>query len=64
MVSLLLTYILWLFFGFFGVHRIYLGDPIGFCIYMFFLVFTAGLGNLIFWILDFCLIPIMVREKN
>ncbi|MGJ8696521.1 MAG: TM2 domain-containing protein [Verrucomicrobiaceae bacterium] len=57
--SLLVTYILWFFFGVFGVHRLYLGH-IGWAVVYF---LTGGLF-LIGWIVDLFLNPSYVAEYN
>ena len=66
--SLALTYLLWFFFGFFGIHRLYLEDMNGFLIYIIlWLFFWTGIclvAILVFWIIDICLIPGLVRNKN
>lgn len=56
-------YILWFFFGTFGVHRLYLGDVFGFALYMIFWL-SGGILNLIFWLIDLCLIPSLVNNYN
>ena len=57
--SLLLTYILWFFFGFLGVHRLYLGH-IGWAI----LYFLTGGFFFIGVIVDLFLNPSYVRDYN
>lgn len=57
--SLFLTYFLWLFFGFFGVHRLYLGH-IGWAVVYFFTGGIFGVG----WLIDLFLNPSYVRNYN
>jgi TM2 domain-containing membrane protein YozV len=52
MQSLLLTYVLWLFGGLFGLHKFYLGRPFIGLLYFF----TGGLF-LVGWIVDFFTLP-------
>lgn len=52
------AYVLWLFLGYFGIHRLYLRDMDGFCIYL--CLFVASLivpqymwvGSLLFMLYD------------
>lgn len=53
------AYALWLFLGFFGVHRFYLGDNVGGLLQLF----TLG-GAGIWWLIDIVLIPGMVNRSN
>jgi len=59
MKSMLVAYVLWFFFGIFGIHRFYLGRTCSGLVYLF----TAGLLG-IGWIIDVCLIPGIVEEEN
>jgi TM2 domain-containing membrane protein YozV len=59
MQSLLLTYVLWLFGGLFGLHKFYLGRPFIGLLYFF----TGGLF-LVGWIVDFFTLPRQVRIAN
>jgi hypothetical protein len=59
MKSLLLTYLLWLVGGFFGVHKFYLGRPVIGLLYFF----TGGLFVL-GWLVDFFTLPRQVRITN
>jgi TM2 domain-containing membrane protein YozV len=59
MKSLLLSYILWLLGGFFGLHKFYLGRPWMGLLYFF----TGGLLCL-GWIVDFFTLPRQVRIAN
>ncbi len=59
MYSLFVAYMLWLFLGFFGAHRFYLGR-IGTGL---FYALTGG-GFFFGWAFDFFHIPSMVREAN
>jgi TM2 domain-containing membrane protein YozV len=73
--SMLLAYVLWWFLGTFGVHRFYLGR-IGSGLAMLVtaavsialtIVLVGFLGLIVlgvWWIIDACLIPGMVREHN
>ncbi|EFA83585.1 TM2 domain-containing protein [Heterostelium album PN500] len=54
-----LTYLLWFFFGVFGVHRFYLQRYVSGFIYLF----TLGIFG-IGWLVDLFLIPSMVRHFN
>ncbi len=57
--SVLVAYILWFFFGYFGVHRFYLNRPLSGIIYLL----TGGIFGIGF-IIDICLIPVMVEDEN
>jgi TM2 domain-containing membrane protein YozV len=59
MKSLLLTYLLWLVGGLFGLHKFYLGHPAIGLLYFF----TGGLFFL-GWVVDFFTIPHQVRVAN
>lgn len=59
MRSVLVAYILWFFFGVFGVHRLYCNR-----LWTALLWFLTGGLFLIGWIVDLFLIPAMVRETN
>jgi TM2 domain-containing membrane protein YozV len=59
MKSLLLSYVLWFFGGFFGLHKFYLGRPFVGLLYFF----TGGLFML-GWIVDFFTLPRQVRVAN
>lgn len=59
MKSLLLTYLLWLVGGLFGLHKFYLGHPAVGLLYFF----TGGLFVL-GWVVDFFTIPRQVRVAN
>ena len=60
------AYLLWLLFGWFGVHRIYAGKT-GSGIAQMLLTFT-GIGFLVvtfwWWLIDAFLVPDMVNESN
>lgn len=56
MKSLLLSYLLWFFGGFFGLHKFYLGRPLMGLLYFF----TGGLF-FIGWVVDFFTLPRQVR---
>lgn len=58
--SLLLTYALWLFGGFFGLHKLYLGRPLMGLVYFF--TFGGGFG--IGWLIDFFTLPRQVQVSN
>ena len=58
--SLLLAYVLWLFGGFFGLHKFYLGRPIMGLVYFF--TFGGGFG--MGWLFDFCTLPRQVQLAN
>ncbi len=58
--SLLLTYVLWLFGGFFGLHKWYLGRPLMGLGYFF--TFGGGFG--IGWLIDFFTLPRQVQVAN
>jgi len=57
--SLFLAYVLWFFFGIFGVHRFYLGRPVSGFIYLF----TAGIVGIGF-LVDLFALPYLVRKYN
>jgi TM2 domain-containing membrane protein YozV len=59
MKSLLLTYLLWLIGGFFGLHKFYLGRPL-----MGLLYFCTGGLFILGWVIDFFTIPRQVRIAN
>jgi hypothetical protein len=59
MKSLLLTYMLWLVGGLFGLHKLYLGRPFMGLLYFF----TGGLFA-VGWIVDFFTLPRQVRVAN
>jgi hypothetical protein len=58
--SLLLTYALWLFGGFFGLHKFYLGRPLMGLVY----IFTFGGGFGLGWLSDFFTLPRQVQVAN
>lgn len=66
--SLLVSYLLWFFVGYFGVHRLYLDDFTGFLIYLILWLFSwTGVGLValfVFWIVDIFLIPGLVALRN
>ena len=53
-VKIVFAYVLWAFFGLFGVHRFFLGRWVSGLIYLF----TGGILG-IGWLIDFVLIPAM-----
>eukprot|EP01087_Luapelamoeba_hula_P009642 TRINITY_DN250_c0_g2_i1.p2 TRINITY_DN250_c0_g2~~TRINITY_DN250_c0_g2_i1.p2 ORF type:complete len:130 (-),score=15.62 TRINITY_DN250_c0_g2_i1:19-408(-) len=53
------AYVLWFFFGLFGVHRFYLDRPCSGLVWL-----CTGGFFLIGWIVDICLIPGMVDDYN
>ena len=57
--SLLVAYLLWFFFGLFGVHRFYLGH-IGWGVLY---ILTGGIFG-IGWFIDLFLMPGYVRAAN
>ena len=57
--SIFVCYLLWLFLGFFGVHKFYLGKTAMGVIY----ILTGGLFT-IGWIVDAFLIPFQVAAYN
>lgn len=57
--STLAAYVLWFFFGFFGIHRFYVGHTRWGVAYLL----TLGLGG-IGWIVDLFLIPSYVVAYN
>jgi TM2 domain-containing membrane protein YozV len=59
MKSLLLTYILWFFGGFFGLHKFYLNRPV-----MGLLYFFTGGFFVVGWLIDFFTLPRQVRIAN
>lgn len=59
MKSILLAYILWLFGGFFGLHKFYLGRPFMGLFYFF----TCG-GFVLGWLIDFFTLPRQVQMAN
>ena len=59
MKSLLLTYLLWLIGGFFGLHKFYLGRPL-----MGLLYFCTFGGFVLGWVIDFFTLPRQVRIAN
>ncbi len=59
MKETLVAYVLWLFFGIFGIHRFYLDRPASGLLYMF----TLGLLG-IGWLVDLFYIPYMVEDCN
>jgi len=59
MKSVLLTYLLWLLGGFFGLHKLYLGRPFAGLFYFF----TFG-GFFIGWAVDFFTLPRQVQIAN
>lgn len=73
--SALVTYILWFFLGFFGVHRMYAGRWTSGLLMLAlhgvsWLTWWIGIGILLFgvlglwWLIDALLIPGMVRSHN
>lgn len=74
-VNLVIAYLLWFFFGFFGVHKFYLKQPIKGVLYLlaFFigiattqvLVGFAILGLLtVAWLFDMALMPLRAARLN
>tara|TARA_B100001093_G_C26627812_1_gene927506 strand:- start:278 stop:799 length:522 start_codon:yes stop_codon:yes gene_type:complete len=59
MKSIIITYFLWLMFGFFGIHKFYLGKTWQGILY----IFTIG-GFLILWLIDLFTIPAQVAAIN
>ncbi len=57
--STLLAYLLWLFWGFFGVHKLYLGRPVMALAYLL----TGGFFG-IGWVIDFFTLPWQVQWCN
>ncbi|MCK5410879.1 MAG: TM2 domain-containing protein [Gemmatimonadetes bacterium] len=53
------AYLFWLFLGIFGVHRMYLNR-----VWTGMFMLLTGGGALIWWVVDFFLIPRMVFEQN
>lgn len=63
--SLLVTYLLWFFIGAFGAHRFFLGKK-GTAVAMLICTLTiVGYAvTFVWWIVDACLIPGMVKDIN
>ena len=70
--SLTISYVLWFFLGYFGIHRFYLGKALSgvimlicslISVVMAFLIIPP-LIMLVWWIVDAFLIPIMAKEKT
>jgi TM2 domain-containing membrane protein YozV len=59
--NVLVAYLLWFFLGVFSAHRFYLGRP-GTAILQILSYFI--LVGFVWWVIDFFLIPGMVREEN
>jgi len=59
MKDVLIAYLLWFFFGFFGIHRFYLDQPVMGIVY-----FLTGAFCGIGWLIDICLIPGIVEQCN
>jgi TM2 domain-containing membrane protein YozV len=59
--NVLVAYLLWFFLGVFSAHRFYLGRP-GTAILQILSYFI--LIGFVWWVIDFFLIPGMVREEN
>ena len=57
--STMLTYVLWFFFGFLGIHRFYLGH-VGWGIAYLLTAAFGGIG----WLIDLFLIPGYVEKYN
>ncbi|WNJ20997.1 TM2 domain-containing protein [Pontibacter sp. G13] len=57
--SLFVAYMLWLFLGFFGIHKFYLGKTGWGLVY----IFTGGLFT-IGWIIDLFTLPGQVENYN
>ncbi len=57
--SVVIGYIIWIFFGFFGAHRFYYGKRITGAIW-FFTLGLLGIG----WLIDAFLIPSMDRQAD
>lgn len=55
--SILVAYLLWFFFGFFGIHRFYMGDTVIGVIYLL-TGALCGLG----WLIDMVVIPFSINE--
>jgi TM2 domain-containing membrane protein YozV len=60
-----LTYLLWFFFGWLGVHRFYAGSPkTGLIQLLLFLSFVGWLVLIPWWLADLLIIPGLVRDQN
>ncbi|WP_276651260.1 TM2 domain-containing protein [Corynebacterium vitaeruminis] len=57
--NIVVAYVLWLFLGFFGAHRFYLGENVGGVLQLL----TVG-GAGLWWMLDVALIPGLVDSAN
>lgn len=59
--NIVVAYVLWLFLGVFSAHRFYLGKPVSAILQILSYFILIGF---IWWVVDFFLIPGMVRGKN
>ncbi len=59
------AYLLWLFFGWFGVHRFYAGETKTAVIQLLLTLSVIGfLGSFVWWMIDAFLVPDMVNDHN
>ena len=59
------AYLLWLFFGWLGVHRFYAGATKSAVIQLLLSLSVVGLAvTILWWLIDIFLIPDLINEKN
>ena len=59
--SAVVAYLLWFFLGIFAAHRFYLGRPLSAILQILSYFILIGV---LWWVLDFFLLPGMIRQEN
>ncbi len=59
--NIVVAYLLWFFLGVFAAHRFYLGRPLSAVLQILSYFILIGF---LWWVIDFFLLPGMVRQEN
>jgi TM2 domain-containing membrane protein YozV len=59
--SAVVAYLLWFFLGVFAAHRFYLGRPLSAVLQILSYFILIGF---VWWVIDFFLLPGMIRQEN